>query len=97
MTAARRRYHKSAKTKICWNGCVLAATSANSMKRKKNQEQLYVVRKYVMARSAAEAIEKERGTSVRDVWLDDEWRKTQHNDLVDAIGFELERYQQEED
>jgi hypothetical protein len=36
---------------------------------------LYVVRKYVYAKNAREAIRKERGQNVDDVWLDDDWRK----------------------
>ena len=99
MTVAKRKCRKSAKTKKCWSGCVLDATSANSMKRKsaKAKEQMYVVRKYVMAQSAHDAIAKEGKVAVRDVWLDDEWRKSQHNDLVDAIGFELDRYEYNDD
>lgn len=35
----------------------------------------YIVRKYVMALSAGDAIKKERGNKVDDVWLDEEWAK----------------------
>lgn len=94
MTAAKKKCRRSAKTKKCWSGYVPDATSANSMKRKsaKDKEQMYVVRKYVMAHSAADAIANEHKVLPRDVWLDDEWRKERQATLVDAIGFDLEHY-----
>lgn len=50
---------------------------------------LYVVKKYVKAVSAAEAIRKERKMPVDDVWVDDEWRKNQRDGLAEAIGFKI--------
>lgn len=38
-------------------------------------DKLYVVRKYVMAESAEQAIKKEVKHPVHDVWLDDDWFK----------------------
>lgn len=49
-----------------------------------NDLKLFVVRKYIKARSAAEAIRKEKGSAVDDVWIDDDWKKEHLNG---AIGF----------
>lgn len=43
----------------------------------------YIIRKYVMARSVADAVKKEKVIKPDDCWLDDNW-KTQ---LPPAIGF----------
>jgi hypothetical protein len=56
------------------------------MKKKSNQK-LFVIRKYVFAKSAREAIKKERKHEPDDVWVDDEWRKDPKNQLSSAIGF----------
>lgn len=47
---------------------------------------LYIIRKYVVANSAAEAIVKERRQTVDDVWLDDDWKKSQTGNSL-TIGF----------
>lgn len=56
------------------------------MKKKKNNKQLYIVRKYIWAKSAPEAIKLERKVPVQDCWIDDEWKKSS-NAPKDAIGF----------
>ena len=38
-------------------------------------QKIFIVRKYVKARSAAEALRKESGVAADDCWVDDEWRK----------------------
>lgn len=53
----------------------------------KNNKKLFVVRKYIMAKSAKEAIKLDKNTPVDDVWIDDEWKKGNTNQLADAIGF----------
>lgn len=35
----------------------------------------FIVRKYIMAASAEEAIKKDKRSPVSDVWVDDEWMK----------------------
>lgn len=35
----------------------------------------YIVKKYIMARSAKHAIAIEKDVAVTDVWVDEEWRK----------------------
>ncbi len=49
-------------------------------------KKLYVVRKYIWAESADEAIKKDKRTPVDDVWVDDEWKKNS-NQPKDAVGF----------
>jgi len=39
----------------------------------------FVVRKYIMAKSAQEAIRKDRTHKPDDVWVDDEWKKENLN------------------
>jgi len=47
-------------------------------------KQLYVIRKYIMAKSAQEAIRKDKTTKVQDCWIDEDWRK---NNLTIVTGF----------
>lgn len=46
----------------------------------------YIVRKYVLARSAAEALKIEHKFKADDVWLDDEWKKNQ-KEVAGEMGF----------
>jgi len=52
----------------------------------KNDKKLYIVKKYVWASSAKEAIRKDRVEQVDDVWVDEEWKKNQPT-LKDGVGF----------
>lgn len=45
------------------------------MKMKSLQNKLFVVRKYVWATDAQDAIKKDKSKSVDDVWIDEEWKK----------------------
>ena len=49
----------------------------------------YIVRKYVMAKSAQEAMRLEKKFKVDDVWLDDKWLEAQTRtaDAVSDMGF----------
>lgn len=47
---------------------------------------LFVVRKYVMARSAAEALRLEKNQASDDVWLDDDWKKSNLQEASKAFG-----------
>ncbi len=50
------------------------------------QSKLFVIKKYVWAKDARQAIKKEKDVSVDDVWIDDDWKKQQ--DLkTQPIGF----------
>lgn len=49
-------------------------------------QKLFIVKKYIWAKSATQAIKKDKQTPVDDVWVDDDWKK-QSNTPKDAIGF----------
>jgi len=42
---------------------------------KYKKQDLYVVRKFVMAKDAQHAIKKEKKIPVADVWMDEEWKR----------------------
>lgn len=52
----------------------------------KAHNKLFVVRKYIWAKNAGQAIKKDRETPVEDVWIDEDWKKSSNNPK-DAIGF----------
>jgi len=53
----------------------------------KEPYKLYIVRKYIKAKSAKEAIMLDKKTPVDDVWVDEEFKKT----LTSAIGFDIQK------
>ncbi|MBK9272794.1 MAG: hypothetical protein IPM48_14510 [Saprospiraceae bacterium] len=53
----------------------------------KKEKQQYVVRKFVMASSAKDAIKIEKTMDVDDVWLDQDWIKQKNTQLQPAVGF----------
>ena len=60
-----------------------------SLKKSVNQN-IYVIRKYVKASSAAEAIKKEKDITVHDCWLEEQTQKEIINRLYEEkekIGF----------
>lgn len=59
------------------------------MRPKKAELRRYIVRKYVMATTAADALKKERKHMPDDIWLDEEWKKEQGKQLESAIGFAI--------
>lgn len=54
------------------------------MSKKQEGQKLFVIRKYIMARNAKEALKKDLTTPADDVWIDNDWQK---NNLASAIGF----------
>lgn len=56
---------------------------------KKVKEKLFVVRKYIYARSAHEALKRERKHRPDDVWVDEEWKRANQDKLESCIGFEI--------
>jgi len=54
-------------------------------------KKLFIVRKYVMAENAAQACRLEKNQSADDVWLDDDWKKSQPNAGADVMGFRTNR------
>jgi len=51
----------------------------------KTSDKLFVIRKYIFAKSAIQAIRKDKTTPVDDCWIDEEFKKT--NPGASAIGF----------
>lgn len=62
----------------------------------KKDSKMFVVRKYVMARTVKEALRKEPKTDVHEVFVDDEWRKNRADRLSEAVGFYLPKTEEEE-
>ena len=46
----------------------------------------FIVRKYVMAGSAQQAIKKEKKVEVADVWIDEAWLDKQSDKLITGFG-----------
>ena len=61
---------------------------------KKEKHKLYIVRKYIKARDAAEAIRKDKKTKVHDVFVDESFKDRR---LTEAIGFEFDKRPEEDD
>jgi hypothetical protein len=47
---------------------------------------LFIVRKYIMAKDAKQAISLDQKNPVHDVWIDEEWSKGNRDKLQDSIG-----------
>ena len=56
-----------------------------------SKEKRFIVRKYIMATSAQQAIKKERRVRPDDVWVDEEWAKQNSAQLVSAMGYHIEQ------
>lgn len=54
-------------------------------------QKMFVIKKYIMASSAKDALRKERKAPADDCWIDEEWRKSEKDNLANAIGFKLEK------
>lgn len=52
---------------------------------------MFVIKKYIMAPNAREAMKRERKIEPDDIWVDDEWRKANTDNLADAIGFSTKK------
>ncbi len=50
----------------------------------------YIVRKYIMARSVQEAINKDLKTPAMEVWIDEDYKKENKDELASCIGFQAE-------
>lgn len=53
----------------------------------KNGLKLFVVRKYVSAKSAADAIKQERRFDVDDCWVDDDFKKEIINNKIEGFMY----------
>lgn len=56
------------------------------------KDKRYIVRKYIMAKSASEALRKEKKVRPDDCWVDEDWKKDNQQQLVSAIGFSVNKY-----
>lgn len=54
---------------------------------KKEKDKLFVIKKYIKARSASEAIRKDKSTAVDDVWVDEDWKKGEASGISRSLGF----------
>lgn len=59
--------------------------------KKMSKDKLFIVRYYVKAKNAKEALKKARQQEADDVWVDEEWKKGNAEQLASAIGFQTER------
>lgn len=57
------------------------------MKTKKDDRKLFIVRKYVMAVDAQQAIKLAKDLKPDDVYVSDEWKQGKNAQLASAIGF----------
>jgi len=57
------------------------------------KEKRYIVRKFIMAKSCQEALKKEKKIIPDDCWVDEDWKKDHQQDLVSAIGFSVNNYE----
>ncbi len=55
----------------------------------KKQDKRFIVRKYIIAKSAMEALKKEKRHLPDDCYIDDDWKKEAGDQLESAIGFEV--------
>lgn len=58
---------------------------------------LFVVRTYVRARNAPEAIRLVRKQEPDDVYVDQDWKEKKNQTLAEAIGFEVDSKEEEEE
>ena len=69
--------------------CVVNVTDGKTMNNQKPK--MFIVRKYVMARSVQEALKLERSAPIHEVFIDDEWSKGNRTELASAIGYKIDR------
>lgn len=65
--------------------------------KKKNNRKLFILRMYVMARNAREALRIAKTQEFDDVYVSDDWKEGKNNQLAGAIGFEAYPPSEEEE
>ena len=55
---------------------------------KKKPQKMFIVRKYIMASNAKEALRKDLKTPADDCWVDEDWKK-ENQQLASAISFNV--------
>lgn len=56
---------------------------------KKQDLKLFIIRKYVMAKSVQDALRKEKTHLPDDCWIDEEYRRMRTQEKSPAIGFNV--------
>lgn len=51
------------------------------------KNKLYIVRKFIMAESAAQAIKRDKVTEVDEVWVDEKWKENNMSNEKKDIKF----------
>jgi len=64
------------------------------MAKTRDSDKLFIVRKFVKAKDALEALKKEKKQAPDEVYLDGDWKK---DSLPSAIGFNFSPGNQEDD
>ena len=54
-------------------------------------EKRYIIRKHIVAKSASDALKKERKYKADECWIDEDWAKQQNIQNPSAIGFAVKR------
>lgn len=65
-------------------------TNDNTPNESKKKKKLFVIKKYVLANYAAQALKLEREIAPDDCWVDEDWRKQQNEANLEGshnIGF----------
>ena len=57
------------------------------MGHQKKEVKRYIIRKYVMASNAKDAIKKEKLQLPDDIWIDDTWKQMQDDITKAKIGY----------
>jgi hypothetical protein len=57
-------------------------------KKKTTNDKLFIVRSYIKAKNAPDALRKFRKQEPDDVYVSDDWKEGKNNQLASAIGFE---------
>ena len=55
---------------------------------KRANDKLFILRKYVKAKSVQGAIRLSKNSEWDDVYVSDDWKEGKNNNLASAIGFE---------
>ena len=53
----------------------------------KKDLKLFVIRKYILAESAAQALRKDKDHLPDDCWLDEDYRRMKTQDKAPSVGF----------
>jgi hypothetical protein len=55
---------------------------------KQKPKKMFIIRKYIIAENATQAIRLDKKTKVDDVFIDNDWKEGKNRQLESAIGFD---------